>query len=196
MHDLMKALIDGKKDVKSLPKSVCAKLSDFFECLKDIPILDVLKLIDDKKAQKILATLDKIVSLANLSQSMGNYFARDDSLDPALCVVCEGLRASTDFEDMLKLRGGTFQSLASAYHHQKQRQIGTRPVGPTREGVGDTGQPTRVRKWGGSASIFKETADAQSGTVRTFTDVQNAIGQTTELGSVGRLVGCSKHLPA
>ena len=119
MHDLMKALIDGKKDVKSLPKSVCAKLSDFFECLKDIPILDVLKLIDDKKAQKILATLDKIVSLANLSQSMGNYFARDDSLDPALCVVCEGLRASTDFEDMLKLRGGTFQSLASAYHHLK-----------------------------------------------------------------------------
>ena len=115
----MKTLLDGKGDLNSLSNTVRAKLGEFFECLKDIPLIHVLKLIDNVKAHKICSTLDKIVSLAHVSQSMGNYFARDDSLDPALSTVCEGLRGSTDFEYILKSRGGTFQSLASVYYHLK-----------------------------------------------------------------------------
>ena len=114
----MKTLLDGKGDLNSLSNTVRAKLGEFFECLKDIPLIHVLKLIDNVKAHKICSTLDKIVS-SHVSQSMGNYFARDDSLDPALSTVCEGLRGSTDFEYILKTRGGTFQSLASVYYHLK-----------------------------------------------------------------------------
>ena len=119
MHDLMKTLIDGKQNISSLPKTVISKLGDIFECLKDIPTLDILKLINKEKAEKIFNSIDKIVALAHVSQSMGSYFARDDSLEPALSIVCQGLRGSTDFEHILRVRGGTFQSLASAFYHLK-----------------------------------------------------------------------------
>ena len=88
----MKTLLEGKRELNSLPKTISDKLGDIFECLKEIPLLEILKFIDNEKATKILSALDKIVSLAHVSQSMGNYFARDDSLDPALSIVCEGLR--------------------------------------------------------------------------------------------------------
>ena len=119
MHDLMKVLIEGKKDISSLPKNVCTKMGDIFECLTEIPLLDILKLIDTEKAQKIFNTIDKIVALAHVSQSMGNYFARDDSLEPALSTVCQGLRGDSDFGQILRVRGGTFQSLASGFNHLK-----------------------------------------------------------------------------
>ena len=119
MHDLMKTLIDGKQNISSLPKTVSSKLGNIFECLKDIPMLDILRLINHEKAQKIFHSIYKIVALAHVSQSMGNYFARDDSLEPALSIVCQGLRGNTDFEHILRVRGGTFQCLASAFYHFK-----------------------------------------------------------------------------
>ena len=106
LHDLSKILLDGEQKLSSLHKSVHAKLGDIFECLKDIPIIDILKLIDSKKAGKICSSLDKITALAHLSQSMGNYFARDDSLDPALSIVCQALRGNIDIEYILRKRGG------------------------------------------------------------------------------------------
>ena len=104
IHDLVKNLIDGKKDITSLPKSIRAKLRDIFECLKEIPMIGILKFIDNKKAQKIFSTIDRIAALAHVSQSMGNYFARDDSLDPALSVVCQALRGDIDFQLLLRSR--------------------------------------------------------------------------------------------
>ena len=76
----MKILVDGKRSISSVPKTVRRKIEEIFECLKDIPMLDILKLIDNEKAQKLFNTIDKIVALAHVSQSMGNYFARDDAL--------------------------------------------------------------------------------------------------------------------
>ena len=70
MHDLMKTLIDGKQNISSLPKTVSSELGDIFECLKDIPMLDILRLINHEKAQKIFHSIDKIVALAHVSQSM------------------------------------------------------------------------------------------------------------------------------
>ena len=119
MHDLLSHFLNGKQDTKSLHKSTLARLGDIFECLKDIPVIDILKLIDREKAEKISSSIDKIVALAHFSQSMGNYFARDDSLDPALSTVCQALRGSLDIEYILRRRGGTFQSLASIYYHLK-----------------------------------------------------------------------------
>ena len=119
MHDLMKHLLDGKQEISSLPKSITGKLEDIFGCLKNTPLIEILKLIDSEKAQKLFACIDKIVALAHVSQSMGNYFARDDAIDPALSTVCQALRGNIDFEHILRSRGGTFQSLASAYYHLK-----------------------------------------------------------------------------
>ena len=120
MHDLMTNLIDGTQDITSIPETTISKLGEIiFECLKNVPMIDILKLIDNEKAKKIFTSIDKIVALAHVSQSMGNYFARDDSLDPALSTVCQALRGSNDFEFILRTSGGTFQSLASAYYHLK-----------------------------------------------------------------------------
>ena len=117
MHDLMKLLLAGKQDISTVPKSISTKLTEIFDCLKGTPWIDILKLIDSEKAQKLFACIDKIVGLAHVSQSMGNYFARDDAIDPALSTVCQALRGNIDFEHILRSRGGTFQSLASAYYH-------------------------------------------------------------------------------
>ena len=119
MHDLSKLFVDGEQRVEELPKRVHTQLKDFFECLNNVPILDILKLIDSAKAEKIFSTLEKIIALAHVSQSMGNYFARDDALDPALSTVCQGLRGNLGIVDMLKKSGGTFQSCAAAFQHLK-----------------------------------------------------------------------------
>ena len=130
LHDLVKYFIGGKQNISTLNKSTRKKLGDIFECLKDVPLIDILKLIDPAKAGKIFTSIDKIVALAHFSQSMGNYYARDDSLDPALNVVCEALRGNFDIEYILRKRGGTFQSLASTYYHL--RSSGDRDLsGPT-----------------------------------------------------------------
>ena len=139
LHDLTKTLVNGEQKIDSLHKSVHAKLGDIFECLKDVPIIEVLQLIDKKKAQKICLSLDKISALAHLSQSMGNYFARDDSLDPALSIVCQALRGNIDIEYILRKRGGTFQSLASSYHHlksPKDRDLSGNTHNPKPQGSG------------------------------------------------------------
>ena len=147
MHDLMKILITGEQKLGSLHKSIRSKLGDIFECLKDIPIIDILRLVDAQKAEKICTTIDKIAALAHLSQSMGNYFARDDSLDPALSTVCQALRGNIDIEYTLRKRGGgTFQSLASTFHHLKS------PV--DRDLSGDTHRPRSQGSGGGFSKAY------------------------------------------
>ena len=84
MHDLMTNLLEGEQSINDLPKQVQSKVSNIFECLSEIPIIDILKLINDVKATKIFTSIEKIVNLAHITQSIGNYFARDDALDPAL----------------------------------------------------------------------------------------------------------------
>ena len=106
MHDLMTNLIDGSQGITSIPKPTISKLENIFECLKDVPMIDILKLVDKEKAKKIFTSIDKIVALAHVSQSMGNYFARDDSLDPALSTVCQALRGDTEVEYILRSGGG------------------------------------------------------------------------------------------
>ena len=111
LHDLMKGLLDGEQQIDDLPKAVQKKLTNSFECLNKVPIMDILKLIDDDKAKKLFLSIEKIVALAHVSQSMGNYFARDDALDPALSTVCQALREDTDFEFILKKCGGGLSRL-------------------------------------------------------------------------------------
>lgn len=139
MHDLTKIILEGKQKVSSFPKPVQTKVANILECLKDLPLIDILKIIDHEKADKVLSLIDKITALAHLSQSMGNYFARDDSLDPALSIVCEALRGSIDFECLLRSRGGTFQTLASTYYHLKS------PVDHDLSGNTHTSRTTKSR---------------------------------------------------
>ena len=51
MHDLMANLIDGSQDITSIPVAMKSKLGEIFECLKNVPMIDILKLIDNEKAK-------------------------------------------------------------------------------------------------------------------------------------------------
>ena len=75
----------------------------------------MIEFINKVKAADILKLVGKISSLAHFSQSMADYFARDDALEPALAVVCEVLRTSQDVGGVLEKRAATFMSLAQPY---------------------------------------------------------------------------------
>ena len=89
--------------------------------------IKLIEFFNRDKAAEILKTLEKITSLAHFSQSMADYFARDDALEPALSVVCEVLRNDQDVGAVLKKRSATFMSLALPY--DKHRSVEDRDVG-------------------------------------------------------------------
>ena len=191
MHDLIKNSLNGKRDISSLHKTITAKLGDIFKCLDEIPVIDLLYLINKKTAQKICSSIDKIVALAHVSQSMGDYFARDDSLDPALSIVCQGLRGNINFEQILRLRGGTFQSLAAAYWHLKSEvdhDLTGRIHASTGGATGDVA-PIEIkiahpRKRKMSAGISSAAANAQGGIVGSSTSVKDVVVRITASGNV------------
>ena len=51
------------------------------------PPIKISEFFNRDKAAEILKKLEKISSLAHFSQSMADYFARDDALEPALSVL-------------------------------------------------------------------------------------------------------------
>ena len=79
--------------------------------LKDVPPLKLIKLINKQKASDIHKFLEKISSLAHFSQSMTDFFAHDDALEPVLAVVCEFLRNNAESCEALP-KNSTFLSLA------------------------------------------------------------------------------------
>ena len=114
--DLEKSLADGNAEGFKLLKMPVAVLPETFcQYLKNVPPMSILKFINPQKATVIRKLMDKISSLAHFSQSMADFFAHDDALEPALAVICEVLRNKEDLAEVLKKRGATFLSLAQPY---------------------------------------------------------------------------------
>ena len=59
--------------------------------------------------------LQKISELAHFSQSMADYFAHDDALEPALAVLCEVLRNAPNIGAVLNNKCQTFLGLAACF---------------------------------------------------------------------------------
>ena len=98
--------------------------ADWCEVVKDVPPLKLLSLINSSKAEVISDLIQKISSLAHFSQSMTDYFAHDDALEPALAVLCEVLRTGPDIGAVLEKGQTNFLGLAQKY--QKIRSSGDR----------------------------------------------------------------------
>ena len=73
-----------------------------YNYLKEAPPIKIVKFFNQKKAADVLKTLKMVSSLAHFSQSMADYFARDDALKPALSVECEVLRNDQDVGAVLE----------------------------------------------------------------------------------------------
>ena len=90
--------------------------------LEHVPPLKLIEFVNKKKAEDIQKALAKISSLAHFSQSMADYYARDDALEPALAVVCEVLKNTGDIGGLFEKRGTTFLSLAQPYEKERSKE--------------------------------------------------------------------------
>ena len=82
-----------------------------------------------------LGSIEKILrrlrSNSYFTQSLSQYFAMDDMIEPVTCVINEALRNGPDFG--ASLRGGTvascaqvYRHMASTYDHDKSETVGRR----------------------------------------------------------------------
>ena len=67
MDDLMSNLLQGECGLNDLPKAVKIKFGEIFKCVRETPVIDIFKLINDAKANKIFSSIEEIVSLAHVS---------------------------------------------------------------------------------------------------------------------------------
>ena len=94
----------------------------FCKYLEHVPPLKLIEFVNQKKAEKIRKAVKKISSLAHFSQSMADYFARDDALEPALAVICEGLRSTEDIGGLMEKKAASFLSWAQPYEKERSRE--------------------------------------------------------------------------
>ena len=90
--------------------------------LKSAPPIKIIECMNKEKAASILKLLGKISSLAHFSQSMADFFARDDALEPALAVVYGVLRNNQDVGAILQKNAATFMSLAQPFDKHKSAE--------------------------------------------------------------------------
>ena len=125
--DLEKLLKGGESEgfkVLKMPGPI--KPETMCGLLKNVPPLKLIKFINKQKASDTQKLLERISSLAHFSQSMTDFFAHDDALEPVLAVVCEFLRNNAESGEALP-KNSTFLSLAQPY--DKQRSEADHDVG-------------------------------------------------------------------
>ena len=83
-----------------------------FKFLENAPPIKNLELVNE--AADILL-IRKILSMDHFSQSMANYFAHDDALEPALAVVCENVRNNEDAGAVMRKRVTTFLGMVQSF---------------------------------------------------------------------------------
>lgn len=135
MLDLEACFKGGSSDcLKTLKLEEPVLTSELKNKLKEVPPIELIKFVNEEKACKILKIFEKIISLAHFSQSMSDYFAHDDALQPALAVVCQVLRQNENIGAILNDRHTTFLGLAQSFQMLKSHM--------DRDCVGESGQKT------------------------------------------------------
>ena len=94
----------------------------FCKYLKNVPPIKFIEFVNNQKATEIRTLLAKVSALAHFSQSMADFYAFDDALEPALAVICEVLRGNEDVGAVLKKRATTFLNLAQPYHKHRSEE--------------------------------------------------------------------------
>ena len=89
---------------------------------KGCPSHWIVKVFNQEKADKIYKFFDNVVSVAHFGQSMLDYFALNDALEPPLAVVCQQLRQTENICAVLKDRHTTFLGLAQSFQSLKSHE--------------------------------------------------------------------------
>ena len=86
------------------------------QSLSDGSFLSMMHNVDAKRCSTICAVLDRFSDNLDFSQSLAEYFATDDMLEPALMLITETLRRDPNLRK--NLHGGSFASNAMVYRHR------------------------------------------------------------------------------
>ena len=116
----LKALFeDGDEQNLALAKlEELVQPKELFECLKAVPPIKILELVNSKKAANLTKMIKTITDVAHFGQSMASFFALDDALEPALAAVCEVLRSNPNIGSILEKRCTSFLAIAQCYQKQ------------------------------------------------------------------------------
>ena len=121
--DLEKLFDEGEPEgfkLLKLPSPIAPET--FCKYLEHVPPLKLIEFVNQEKANKIRKAIKKISSLAHFSQSMTDYLARDDALEPALAVICEVLRDTEDIGGLMEKKAASFLSLAQPYEKERSAE--------------------------------------------------------------------------
>ena len=86
------------------------------QSLSDGSFLHTMHHIDAQRCAKFCEILDRMSDNLEFSQSLSEYFATDDMLEPALMLIAESLRRDPNLRK--NLHGGSFASNAMVYRHR------------------------------------------------------------------------------
>ena len=121
LMDLEKLLEKGDSEgFKTLKLPGLIQPETMCKYLKDVPPIKLIEFINRQRATKIRTLLTKISSLAHFSQSMTDFFAHDDALEPALAVVCDVLRNNDKIGGVLD-KNSSFLSMAQPYDKNRSK---------------------------------------------------------------------------
>ena len=121
--DLEKLFDEGEPEgFKLLKLQTPLAPETFCKYLEHVPPLKLIEFVNQGKANKIRTAIKKISSLAHFSQSMTDYLARDDALEPALAVMCEVLRDTEDIGGLMEKKAVSFLSLAQPYEKERSAE--------------------------------------------------------------------------
>ena len=81
--------------------------------------LDLLNLANPGKSEMLCTILARLRSNLHFSQTMNEYMALDDKIEPAKMVVVEAIKNGPNLGSVL--RGGSFASCAQVYRHLASR---------------------------------------------------------------------------
>ena len=77
--------------------------------------IGVLNQINQKKCLELCTILDRLISNLHFSQTMNEYLALDEKIEPAKMVLLEAIKQGPNLGNIL--RGGSFASCAQVYRH-------------------------------------------------------------------------------
>ena len=84
--------------------------------MSDGSFLDTMRHMDFARFQNFCTIFKRIQANLGFTQSLSEYFATDDMLEPALLVVSEAIRRNLNLEE--SLRGGSVAAHALLYRHR------------------------------------------------------------------------------
>ena len=88
----------------------------FIPLLSDGSFLDLMKNMNSSRCDKFCSIMNRIHGNLKFSQSLNEYFATDDMLEPALLLIAEAIRNGPDLGTFL--RGGSVAAAAMMYRHR------------------------------------------------------------------------------